>query len=194
MALNQLSEKLDQLDAYELGIEFDEMATWSKLEQRLDQRKAIVYRWFAAACVLIGLVLLPISVLKERTVQVDMVADQVELPVETEPTQPIVNEVTELSKPTKKLNTIERKGLEPIQLAEISTVQLALEPVPVQKIIKQKAVFAAKDISMIQASLGRPSIEKEQKITVRAQLSTSTQPIQFKNQVLKIKLFEVGNN
>ncbi|WP_436515052.1 hypothetical protein [Ekhidna sp. To15] len=194
MALNQLAEKLDQVSEHELGFEFDESAVWDKLEQRLDNRKAFVYWWTIAACLLVAFTILPISLLKETNIQTPTVSDQVKIlsnkvPVFTAPEKENI-----IAPAGKEIRVLAKKGLDGIQLAQVSPVELILKPITVSKEKKQKPAFAAKDISVIQASLERPKIEKEQIVTVRAQLHTSTQPRQFNDQVFKIKLFEGSNN
>lgn len=193
MALNQLSEKLDQATEHDLGFEFDSVAIWTKLEQRLDDRKRYAY-WWVAACILVGLTIFPIGALKESSTPTPAIISQSHLPA-IEVLTATVLENTHEPTPLKDAEfTIERKGIDPIQLAQVHIGSMNLQPIAVEKIEKQKPAFAAEDISIIQASLGRPSIEKEKNVTVRAQLHTSAQPIQFNNQVFKIKLFEGSNN
>lgn len=191
MALNQLSEKLDQATEHDLGFEVDSAAIWTKLEQRLDDRKRNAY-WWVAACILVGLTIFPIGALKESSTPTPTIISQSHLPAIEVPT---ATEDTHEPTPLKDAEfTIERKGIDPIQLAQVRIGSMNLQPIAVEKIEKQKPAFAAEDISIIQASLGRPSIEKEKNVTVRAQLHTSAQSIQFNNQVFKIKLFEGSNN
>lgn len=195
MALNQLSEKLDQLTEQELGIDFDSSEVWSKLEQRLDNRKVYVYWWVVAACVLMAILFLPISLLKETSSTTSTLSQTIDLPeIETPVVVENPKEVVDTKKLEKPIWRLDKKDIEPIQLAqvEIKTPALQLIVFAVEK--DNKPTFSGEDISIIQASLGRPKIGKEKNVTVRAQLNTSTQPIQFNNQVLKIKLFEGSNN
>ncbi|MEQ9008013.1 MAG: hypothetical protein RLP12_09030, partial [Ekhidna sp.] len=85
-----------------------------------------------------------------------------------------------------------RKGIEPAQVVELSKIKLSLVPIALpnsQQEIK-KTAFAAEDISIIQASLGQPSIENGRTMTIRAQWQNSTEELNVNYQALKIKLYE----
>ena len=69
-----------------------------------------------------------------------------------------------------------------------------LKPILIEKEQIERQLFANEDISIIQASLGTPKIEKEKSVTLRAQSHTSSQTVQLHNQALKIKLFERSNH
>lgn len=190
MAHNQLAEKLDQVSEHELGFDFDEGAVWNKLEHRLDNRKTFVYWWVIAACLLIGFTFLPISLLKESEVQTGALSDQVAAPTIEVPTVVATEVEKTIVPPGKEMRIVEKKGLAEILLAQVSQVELHLEPIAVAKQRDYKTVFAAEDISVIQASLERPSAEKGRTITIRAQWQKSPENLNVNYQALKIKLNE----
>ncbi len=194
MALNDLTEKLEGISEQELGVEFNEDAIWAKLEHRLDNRKRSIYWWGVAACLLIGLTFLPISFLNESEPKTLVTSEKVQVPNELVEAKPEVHASPEIVGPKMEIITIEKRGIAFTSAAQLPQKELSLEQIPVIKQEKHKTAFAAEDISVIQASLGRPSIERGKNVTVRAQLHTSTQPIQFNNQVFKIKLFEGSDN
>lgn len=192
MALNQLSEKLDGLTNEDLGFEFDHAEVWSKLEQRLDKRKANIYWWLVAACLLVGLTVLPISLMKttitESPALTNHTEDVIQEPVSFEQQNDL--ETGQKIK-VEEFETPARKGIMLTQVAVVSNIKLAMEPIALpQKKVTHKPAFAAEDISIIQASLEQPSIEKGKSITVRAQLQSFPQVIQTDQKVLKIKLYE----
>lgn len=194
MANNQLSEKLDQLSVEELGIAFDDAEVWSRLDQRLDNRRVYIYWWTVAACVLLGLLFLPISVLKEASTKTAVVAES----VETSTSEEVVGVVPEEESITTQQHktvapiAIVSKKITTVGLAKITERSLSLEPIQLEsrKEIKSAPTFAAEDISIIQASLERPSIEKGKSITVRAQLQSFPDQTKSKQKVFKIKLYE----
>lgn len=191
MANNQLTEKLDQVSISELGFEFDEAAVWSKLEQRLDNRRALVYWWTVAACVLLATLFLPISLLKKTEIVTDTISQTIDSPGQENPV--VINkqvEVEDLNKAKKPVWKLDKKGIEPIQLAQVEIKSLTLEPIVLVSIEDNKPAFAAEDISIIQASLERSSIEKGKSITVRAQLQSFPDQVKSNQKVLKIKLYE----
>ena len=194
MANKQLSEKLDQLSVEELGIAFDEAEVWTRLDQRLDNRRVFIYWGTVAACVLMGLLFLPISVLQEAKVETAFVAESVETST-SEDAVKVVPQVESVSTQHHKVvvpGAIDRKQIASVGLAEIAEKSLSLERIQLksQKEIKSALTFAAEDISIIQASLELPSIEKGKSITVRAQLQSFPSQVKSKQKVFKIKLNE----
>ena len=194
MANKQLSEKLDQLSVEELGIAFDEAEVWTRLDQRLDNRRVFIYWGTVAACVLMGLLFLPISVLREAKVETAFVAESVETSTSEEVVE-IIPQVESVSTQHPKVvvpGAIDRKQIASVGLAEIAEKSLSLERIQLksQKEIKSALTFAAEDISIIQASLELPSIEKGKSITVRAQLQSFPSQVKSKQKVFKIKLNE----
>ncbi|WP_424963165.1 hypothetical protein [Ekhidna sp.] len=197
MAHNELSEKLDQLSSHELGVEFDDVATWSRLEKRLDERRPYAIWWVAAACLILGLayILSPTLEQSERQVLSDqsIAADSKE-DVETpaiieEQVSPSVAVDEEFDYPDAK--PLRKKGIAPLQVASLPSMNLSLEPVVVPvKHENKKSLFAAEDISAIRASLEQPTVEKGRSITIRAQWQKSTDELNVNYQALKIKLYE----
>ncbi|MEO9483492.1 MAG: hypothetical protein ABJG47_08615 [Ekhidna sp.] len=196
MAHNQLAEKLDQVSEQELGFEFDDAEVWTKLEHRLDNRKAYTFWWVAAACLLVGFIFLPLSILKETTLEKSTTITQVEkteksLPGNEEVKIADANSIQKEKTVAINFPGLRKKGLEPPETIEISSQKLLLEPIAVSKPKKKyKPAFAAEDISVIQASLEGPSIEKRKSITVRAQLQSFPDQVKSNQKVLKIKLYE----
>lgn len=199
MVRNKLSEKLDNVSQKDLGFAFDDAALWATLDHRLGTKKMSSNWWVLAACLLIGFTILPFGLLKETSTSPLLVAEDGAIvnEMESDIIVETVLEITSTSEETgiiKVPHSLSRKEVS-LVLAEVAPVALSLDPICLPTLKERnKVVFNTKDISIIQASLGRPSIEKEQNVTVRAQLHTSTQPVQFNNQVLKIRLFEGSNN
>lgn len=193
MALNQLSEKLDALAEQDLGFAFDNAAVWAKLEGRLDNRRVYPYWWVAAACLMIGMTLLPISLMKTGITENPALSNNIDTglkepaSIKAENGKKVIIEEFKVPKP---------KGIEPAQVAELSNIKLSLVPIALpnsQQEVK-KAAFAEEDISIIQASLGRPPIENGRTMTIRAQWQNSTEELNVNYQALKIKLYEKDRN
>ncbi len=192
MALDKLSEKLDHISNADLDFKFDEAAVWTKLEQRLDKRKVGLYWWLVAACLLIGIMFFPISLVKDDSEAIPTISA-------TEPT--IIEEIHTLQQQSEEevipevkiqeIRSLARKEIAPAQIAEIPMKKLSLVPIVQEnpKEIKSTA-FAVEDISIIQASLEQPTVEKGRTITIRAQWQKSPDEINVKYQALKIKLYE----
>ncbi len=192
MALNKLSEKLDQVTEQELGIDFDSTVVWSKLEQRLDNRKAHVYWWVVAASVLLGLLLFPISLLKESVDTTLTISQFEEVPIKEvvpETALSVKEESVVPKRESKSTMEVQKIGT-PLQYAKVSKAVLILEPLQVTYKKENKSTFDAKDISIIQASLERPSIEKGKNISIRAQLPSFPNHVKSNKKVVKIKLYE----
>ncbi|SNS97842.1 hypothetical protein SAMN05421640_1864 [Ekhidna lutea] len=194
MALNRLSENLDQLSGQELGFEFDEAAVWAKLESRLENRKSNVYWWTVAASLLLVLIFAPYSLLKKDRSEALIMTSIEE--VAKEAPQEIEALNADVSHKLKRhiaseIGLLESRGVSSLQLAELPIKKLSLEPIAIVKQEKKnKPVFAAKDISIIQASLEQPSIGKGRTMTIRAQWQNSTEESNVNYQALKIKLYE----
>ncbi len=191
MAHNQLAENLDQISTSQLGFEFEDSIVWSKLEQRLDNRKMIVNWWMVAASVLIGLLLLPTSLLKEAVNETVLISQDLEIPA-SDSQVGIVSENEEgvNERPIKSIWIVNRKEIEPMPLAKVTPQIGSLEPIltAVQK--ENKPVFTGEDISIIQASLEQPKIGKGRTMTIRAQWQKSPTKSNVEHQALKIKLYE----
>ena len=191
MALNELSEKLDQLSVEEMGIAFDESAVWSRLEQRLDNRKAYIYWWTVAACVLLAILFLPISLLKETDTTTSALSQNVDSPVIESPVLvESPKEKIEVEKLKKPIWQLDKKSIDPIQLAQVKIKTPALEPIVFTVEKDKKPTFAGEDISIIQASLEQPKIGKGRTMTIRAQWQKSPTKSNVEHQALKVKLYE----
>ncbi|WP_462252703.1 hypothetical protein [Ekhidna sp.] len=191
MALNQLSDRLDQISVSELGFEFDDSAVWTKLEGRLNNSRTVVYWRAVAACMLLLTLFLPISLLKE----IDLPANTLS---EIEGTSAIENSdliqapmiEDDLKKPDKPTWKLDKKGIEPIQLAKVTANSPALQPIEFEIIKVKKPTFTGEDISIIQASLETPKVGKGRKMTIRAQWQKSPTKSNVEHQALKVKLYE----
>ena len=198
MALSELSEKLDQLSEQELGFEFDDAAVWSKLEQKLDNKNRYAFWWVAAACLLAGFLFWPLGFFESMDAERPMVADQVEVAEEElvavqeiPEDEPIVNG-SRKEPAFMEFKIPSKKEIAHVQLAEVSRWKLHLKPIPTQTAIQEteSPLFAAEDISIIQASLEQSSIEKGRTMTIRAQWQKSPDELNVNYQALKIKLYE----
>lgn len=191
MAHNQLAEKLDQISTSQLGFEFEDSIMWSKLEQRLDNRKMIVNWWMVAASVLIVLLLLPTSLLKETVKETALISQN--LKISTTDSQVVVegeDVVVADNRPIKSIWILNKKGIEPMPLAQVSPQIGTLEPILIATQNETKPVFTGEDISIIQASLEQPKIGKGRTMTIRAQWQKSPTKSNVEHQALKIKLYE----
>ncbi len=191
MALNQLSDRLDQISVSELGFEFDDSAVWSKLEGRLNNTRAVGYWRTVAACMLLLTLCLPISLLKE----IDLPTNTLSVIEETSVIEssdlsqaPMIED--DLKKTDKSIWKLDKKGIEPIQLAKVTVKSLALQPIEFEIIKVKKPTFAGEDISIIQASLETPKVGKGRKMTIRAQWQKSPTKSNVEHQALKVKLYE----
>lgn len=196
MALDRLSEKLDHISNTDLDFKFDEAAVWTKLEQRLDNRKVGLYWWLVAACLLIGLIFFPISLMKDNT-EVSPAISATE-PAIIEEGHALHQQSEEEVIPAVKIHDIKslaRKEIATAQIVEIPMKKLSLVPIVQEnpKKIKNTA-FAVEDISIIQASLEQPTVEKGRTITIRAQWQKSPDELNVNYQALKIKLYEKDKN
>lgn len=199
MAHNDLSEKLDQLSSQELGFEFDDAATWSRLERRLDNRKPLAIWWVATVCLILGLAFI-LNSSTERSENLALteqstaseVEVQVPAVVQEQANRPVtVDEVSHYEEP----KALKKKGIDPLHLASLPAIKLELEPVAIQlKKEKNRSLFAAEDISTIQASLEQSKVEKGRTMTIRAQWQKSPDELNVNYQALKIKLYEKDKN
>lgn len=195
MALNQLSEKLDQLSGEELGFEFDENLVWSKLENKLDKGKVRAYWWAVAASLVVALLFIPLSFVNDSQIETTVLSHKEELklevPAKVEDSNPKVESTPKEQALTQVKKPLMRKGTAPVQMVELPVKELLLVPIAIEKQdIRTKPVFAAKDISIIQASLEKPPIENGRTMTIRAQWQKSPDELNVNHQTLKIKLYE----
>ncbi|NQZ77512.1 MAG: hypothetical protein HRT61_15630, partial [Ekhidna sp.] len=143
----------------------------------------------AAACTLL-FVLFPISFLEKSTQDISL-SEVVE---ETKKDSPLM-EVMPASNIGKKLEMIPVKTIKSIERRNVNValasvdIKPLLEPL-LQPKAEEKPQFAPEDISIIQASLERPSIRKGRTMTIRAQWQKSSTNSNVENQALKIKLYE----
>lgn len=197
MGHNILSDKLDQIQKEDLGIHFGESLLWEDLSAQLGEKETrfVERKLLIAACITVLILLFPIVFMIDTK--------PAQLAIETAILSPEIAPISENSEDLIKaekvkkapIYSVDRKGVD-LELA--STLEIAepnLEPIQIQKGEKVKRqLFADQDISVIQASLGTPSIGKEKSVSLRAQLHTSSQPVQLNNQALKITLFEKSNH
>ena len=197
MAHNELSEKLDQLTIDELGFDFNEDAVWSKLEGRLHNRRGYVIWWSAAASVLIGFTLFfsrlfTTDITVEPTVVEQIITPGIGLPVLEEEKEIMQDDLNE--SPQQVLTkTLRKRGITPIAITELPDQAIVIKPMelPQQEIqLAEKSLFAAEDISIIQASLEKPQVEKGRKMSIRAQWHQSPSELNVNYKALKIKLYE----
>ena len=186
MAHSKITEKLDLITHDELGIRFDEGLVWEKLDARLgNEPKVLPIRRMVAAAVFLGVLLLPLTLLKDQAT-LDSFGTIAEHPgteqlgtdgaLVIEATKPINSELiaaNTLDESTHQLLDIHTKKVE-LKMASIATPSLApvaFQPPQEQKI---KPQFAVEDISIIQASFEKASIN-DQRIETGTKLSISAQ-------------------
>lgn len=191
MARSKITEKLDLITHEELGIRFDEGLVWEKLDARLGEApKVLPIRWMLAAAVFLGVLLLPLTLLRDEA-RLDSFGTIAEQPGTEQPSkeqlgtdgalvieagEPVKSERIAVNTPegsTYQLPRIHTKKVE-IKLANIATPTLApvaFQPPQEQKV---KPQFAVEDISIIQASFEKASIN-DQRIETGTKLSISAQ-------------------
>lgn len=188
MALNQLSDKLDQISGSDLDVNFDDAAVWAKLEAKLDERKLVISSWWLAAACLVLFVLFPFQILKEtnssQTARVET--------NEVIPAEKLIREQPDLieefeSVEATPLYEVIKKSVE-LSLAELTIIP-KLNPIEIKK-EKRRLQFAAEDISVIQASLEQPETKNGRTMTIRAQWQKSPAKSNVEYQALKIKLYD----
>lgn len=193
MAHNILSEKLDAIKKEELGFSFSEEALWMKMEAQLGTNSGINVRWWlAAACCFIVVFLAPITMQLENMPLVAETITKEQALIATPGGQGL--ELT-----PKKLESLIIPVADDIQSnhSTLALAQVEMKPIiplraqsSLETKVKMKPQFAAKDISIIQASLGRPSIGTGRSLTVRAQLQSFSTQSKLNKKELKIKLYE----
>ncbi len=200
MGHKTLADKLDQIQREDLGIHFDESLLWEDLSASLGEKKSVLVerRLLIAACITLLILLFPIVLIMDSkptqlTLESNVIPEQlvIQEALIEEPT--VIEKVEETEK--TPIYKVEKKGLS-IELANrIELAAIDMRPIPIIKKDKlERQSFADQDISIIQASLGTPSIGKEKSVSLRAQLHTSSQPVQLNNKAFKIKLFDKLNH
>lgn len=207
MGHKTLTEKLDQIGKEDLGIHFDQSLLWNELEAQLDQKKKPVLslKLLMAACIALLILFLPFTLLDHMiSVNDNPVQNQrVETVIpksENDSEQPIIEPVKKqtaqrkITVPTKTDSATFNEELavvEQISEPEKETEEIESTPVKMEKEEQPKRrVFALQDISVIQASLEKPAIERERGFAIKAQLQSDSRPSDlFKNKELKFTLY-----
>lgn len=198
MGHNILSDKLDQIQKGDLGIHFDDAFLWGELDAQLGNNKAVLIerRLLMAACITLLILLFPI-VLRMDSKPVQLTMENQSIPQVLAEAE-VLDLIPALEEKKKVIQTsilfVHRKEIivSPIASMDFSRIEMnRIQKLKEKKIERQ--LFADQDISIIQASLGTPSIEKGKSLKVRAQLQAFSQPVQLNNQAFKIKLFESSN-
>ncbi|MFK7953643.1 MAG: hypothetical protein AB8B73_12415 [Ekhidna sp.] len=201
MGHKTLSDKLDKIKKEDLGIHFDQALLWEDLSMKLETKKKIFTekKLMLAACITLLILFLPMFLMRDTkpgqlAIDIHTVED---VSLKQEKIISIAdNRITEKEEEIKKtpIYSVSKKSVSlalanPVELGKVQLLPIQ-EP---QKETKKGRSFADQDISIIQASLGTPSIGREKSVSLRAQLHTSSKPVQLNNQALKIKLFERSN-
>ncbi len=185
-----LSNKLDEIQAAELGISVDSAKIWDQLESRLENQHTS-RRFLIAASVAFLVLLFPLSFLKQtkspQALVEKSVPDMVPLAQETQIELPVVKES---KRARTQIIVLDRVTVAP-NIAALQTSAELVNATPLNLPQPRRFIrntFSNKDISVIQASLGEPGTETGRKVTVRAQLYPSSENLQISNGELKIKL------
>ncbi len=193
MAHKRLSEKLDSIAHLELGMAFDEGLVWEKLESRLTSKnKSFNWNWMVAAVLFLSVLLFPLTLLEKTEPRLEISHRQHEVnPTVIENSNSNLEEVDKpaISRKTLVFSTLPTKKIE-VELAPVNVAGLRASEKIELKQKNTKLQFAAEDISIIQASLEQPKIEKGRTMTIRAQWQKSTAKSNVEYQALKIKLYE----
>lgn len=205
MARSKLTEQLDNITYEDLGIQFDEGLIWEKLDARLGaEPKVVPIRWMLAAAIFIGVLLLPITILKRDSEfsKINTISDngieQAEKPAFIEPKETIPVEISE-SKPSKPQSKLMNLSSRKVEMKVAAIAIPTFSKIQMNQAIEQniKPQFAVEDISIIQASLENASINDRRKartMSIRAQGQTSpNDEVNEPYQGLKIKLYEQKN-
>ena len=198
MDRNILSEKLDRISCEELGVPFDQEAQWSRLASRFkNERVTYQRRWLIAACFFLAVFLAPMRLLREisNLPSMDHQLESVTLPayksteIVTQPTKKVEERSVASTRTEQVLHVVAPLKVT-LELAKLDLSEVVLEEIGIKTNKKSQPLFAAEDISIIQASLEKPSVEKGRKLSIRAQWQTYPTSTNVKQQGLKIKLNE----
>ena len=204
MARSKMTEQLDNITYSELGVPFDEGLIWEKLDARLgDAPRYMPFRWMLAAAIFLGVLFLPLTVLKEDQPYGTMNAlsenqNTIVQQVDAEEVPMLTNTLTEPSSQGSfyEVRSVDFRKVE-LKVASIASPTFTrVEYIPpVEQEIRPQ--FAVEDISVIQASLENASINDRRKgrtMSIRAQGQTSlVDEVDETYQAIKIKLYEQKN-
>jgi hypothetical protein len=194
MGHNTLSDKLDQIQKEDLGIHFDEAFLWGELKDKMEGKKSgFDYRLLIVACISFIILFAPF-ILVNNQVGSESEISSISPYQKMQQSEEAIPRSEGMSIEKMAIHTIEKRPMH-IEVSEVAQfVKLTIKPIEIVEYQEQKRqLFANEDISIIQASLGTPTIEKGKSISIRAHLQASSQPIELNNQALKIKLFETSN-
>jgi hypothetical protein len=196
MGHNALSDKLDQIQKEDLGIHFDEALLWGELKNKMEGKKVgFDYRLLIVACISFIILFAPFILVNNQVApesEISSISSYQEIKQSEEAAIPR-SEGRSIEK--MAIHAIEKRPIH-IEVSEVEQfVKLTIKPIEIVEYQEQKRqLFVNEDISIIQANLGTPSIEKGKSVSIRAQLRASSQPVELNNQVLIIKLYEISNN
>ena len=189
MGRETLENKLDQITIEDLGVSIDSVQMWGQLNARLN-RGVSAKRLLLAACIMLLILLVPFSLLEPVELKVPIAeVESATGPLTPEHTQekaavPEIifgGDVPALLNGQRNMKVKIEVLDKPIRLANFTQI-------PIQRQESKDIKFHNKDISVIQASLGKRKTETGRKVTVRAQLYPSSDDSEIGYQQLKIKL------
>lgn len=197
MGHKKLSERLDYLSSEDLGIPFDDDHLWNRLESQLSARKRVIWLQRIAAVVGLLLISLPISLREEESIPGIITQSAQTQEVEAAVQKEVIDQTSKMEPPavaSKQSDPLgvfqmERKKVE-VAFAETSNIPRKLNRLQQLNELESTQPFAAKDISIIQASLGKPTIEKGSTMAIRAQWAKSSTKTNVEYQALKLRLNE----
>lgn len=195
MELNKLSGKLDAIGKSELGIHFEEALVWDKIGGRIAASQgSFRKKFFLAACLTLLILLIPIKSTKNETGSVTHgMEDQVTIGPTSQPAPKleIINRELAPSGRRKLLATFDvvPKGVD-LGLVHLSLFEAPkMEPVELSVLVQaEKNHFMSEDISKIQSTLEKPERKNQLKISVKAEVYTSSRNAGSGAEKFKIKL------
>jgi hypothetical protein len=216
MGHKTLTEKLDEIQKEDLGVHFDQSLLWNELEAQLNQKKpAFTTRLWVAASITLLMVLLPFALLKDSITQgkVPPMRSQADAtpPVQTPLVVPENKHLNPAESMANQPAVPDKKKAQPVESLIKQVAEVVNEPIGVRNVAQVKEeqtepkgtestkeevkktkrrVFAHEDISIIQASLEKPTIEREKVMAIKAQLQPGSRPSDvLLNKELKFTLY-----
>lgn len=194
MEPNILSNKLDAITKSELGIHFNEELVWTKIGGKIGgQRRDVEKRFILAACLTLLILLLPIKSIRNEGEMFTQVVEKTVLVESAQSTASFQKEPNseqiDVSREALTIVEVKSKGVDLGIVDLLLTGNPRLLPIEMPVRLQSKAVhFLTEDISKIQATLEKSERKNQLKISVKAEVYTSSKNAGTDAEKLKIRL------